>query len=267
LQEVAQLEVQDQPQQAPTTPPAPRRRRRDPGVLASLQSIAVTVVIAVFVITFLVQAFQIPSESMESTLLIGDYLLVDKTHYAEGGFWGEVLPYSSIQRGDIIVFKYPVSPSQHFVKRVIGIPGDRIQIRNKRVFVNGEPLQENYVRFTPGHSTPFGDNFPSLRPDMQVDAAWWKQLRLLTDERQLIVPYGNYFVMGDNRDQSLDSRYWGFVPRENIVGRPLLIYWSMDSPDWSTVDAAADGKLLRFAYTLAHLKQNARWERFFRIVH
>ena len=106
-------------QQTPALPAAPAHKA---GWLSSVQSLAVTVVIAVFVITFQVQAFQIPSESMENTLLIGDYLLVDKVHYGQGGRWGEILPYAPIQRGDIIVFRYPVHPQQHFVKRVIGLP-------------------------------------------------------------------------------------------------------------------------------------------------
>src|SRR5437773_2421077 len=112
--------------------------------LVSLQSLLATVVIAVFVITFIVQAFQIPSESMENTLLIGDYLLVDKLRYGGSRFWDSLLPYRIVHRGDIVVFHYPVHPSEHFVKRVVGVPGDRIHLVNRRVFVNGRPLTEPY---------------------------------------------------------------------------------------------------------------------------
>src|SRR5580765_2647959 len=116
--------------------------------LSSLQSLLTTIVIAVFVITFIVQAFQIPSESMENTLLIGDYLLVDKLRYGGGGFWDPIMPYRRVRRGDIIVFRYPVNPTQHFVKRVVGVPGDRVRLINRRVYVNGVASEEAYVRFS-----------------------------------------------------------------------------------------------------------------------
>src|SRR6195256_1480698 len=125
-----------------------------PDWLISLQSLLTTVVIAVFVITFVVQAFQIPSESMENTLLIGDYLLVDKLRYGGGSFWDSIMPYKQVRRGGVIVFRYPIHPSQHFVKRVVGVPGDRVRLINRQVYVNGHPLQEPYVRYSSGmHDT------------------------------------------------------------------------------------------------------------------
>src|SRR5437879_103259 len=130
---------------------------------SSLQSLASTVVIAIFVITFLIQAFQIPSESMENTLLIGDYLLVDKFSFSPGGGWNHVLPYKKIQHGDIIVFRWPVHPEQHFVKRVIGTPGDRIHMVNGSVFVNGTLVNENYAVHKPLNHDSFRDDFPSRR--------------------------------------------------------------------------------------------------------
>ncbi len=236
------------------------------GILGSIQSLSVTVVIAVFVITFLVQAFQIPSESMENTLLIGDYLLVDKVHYGHGGAWGGILPYREIQRGDIIVFRYPVHPSQHFVKRVIGLPGDRIHMVNKRVFVNDRPVEEHYVVYNGHGSDPYRDDFPSLaHAGGSVEARWWIQMHKWVRDGELVVPPGSYFVLGDNRDESLDSRYWGFVPRENIIGRPLLIYWSVRHPDGAE-SAMADDTLSRFTFLLTHLLQFTRWDRTFRIV-
>jgi signal peptidase I len=232
-----------------------------------MQSLAITVVIAVFVITFVVQAFQIPSESMENTLLIGDYLLVDKIHYGPHGLWGHVEPYEPIRRGDIIVFHYPVNPTQHFVKRVIGVPGDRVRLINKRVYINGQPQTERYVVY----SRPFSeypDNFPvpgMIDPNMEM--SWFIQLRKLVEGRELIVPENSYFVLGDNRDKSLDSRYWGFVPRENVVGRPLIIYFSMRRPiEVSTPLSSFSDKLHDLTYNLTDLSGRIRWRRAFRLI-
>jgi signal peptidase I len=235
--------------------------------LTSLQSLLVTVVIAVFVITFVVQAFQIPSESMENTLLIGDYLLVDKLCYG-GGIGHLLMPYRQIRRGDIVVFHYPVNPAQHFVKRVVGVPGDRIRLQRKQVFLNGIPLNEPYVRFFRSEPNLFRDNFPRLDVlDPGINADWWLQMPKLVEDGQLIVPQGHYFVMGDNRDDSSDSRYWGFVPRENIIGRPLLIYWSIRTPDNDlTASPTLGDKLYHFAYAVTHLLQMTRWDRTFRLV-
>ena len=235
----------------------------------SLQSLLGTVVIAVFVITFIVQAFQIPSESMENTLLIGDYLLVDKFCYGGSTFWDHFLPYKSIRRGDIIVFKYPVNPTQHFVKRVVGVPGDRVRLVNKEVFVNGTRIQEPYVRYTSPVHDVFRDDFPRLNMSVPgLEGDWWQEMHQLVEDGQLIVPEGHYFVMGDNRDESLDSRYWGFVPRENVIGRPLLIYWSVRDMDSDMPGMPNSGdKLFHFAYAVTHLFQITRWDRTFRLVH
>src|SRR5438105_6209537 len=195
---------------------------------ASLQSLLATVVIATFVITFVVQAFQIPSESMENTLLIGDYLLVDKFCYGEAGIWGALMPYRKIQRGDVVVFHYPVRPSQHFVKRVVGIPGDRVRMLNRQVWVNGNPLKEPYVRYSSPVRDLFRDDFPRLDiPAPGLEAGWGLQMRKLEADGTLIGREGHYFVIGDNPDESLDGRPRGFLPRENTVARPPRIYWSM----------------------------------------
>jgi len=236
--------------------------------LTSLQSLLATVVIAVFVITYIVQAFQIPSVSMENTLLIGDYLLVDKLCYGSGGVGDYLVPYRPIRRGDIIVFHYPVNPAQHFVKRVVGIPGDRVHLVNKRVFVNGVALAEPYVRYFKPERNFFRDDFPRLDVlDPGINADWWVQMPKLVEDGQLIVPEGHYFAMGDNRDDSSDSRYWGFVPRENIVGRPLLIYWSIRDLDSDLPTPASVGdRLYHFAYAVTHFFQITRWDRTFRVV-
>jgi len=242
---------------------------QQPGLdwLASLQSLLTTVVIAVFVITFVVQAFQIPSESMENTLLIGDYLLVDKLRYGGGTFWDHFIPYRQVRRGDIVVFHYPVDPRQHFVKRVVGVPGDRVRLIKGEVYVNGDPLTEPYARHTSSHPDPYRDDFPQLTYDPGESASWAGQMRKWVEDKQLIIPQGFYFVMGDNRDVSSDSRYWGFVPRENIIGRPLLIYWSVGGANDEMPAASRPGdRLYHFVYVLTHLFRITRWDRTFRLI-
>ena len=236
------------------------------GVAGSLQSLLGTVVIAVFVITFVVQAFQIPSPSMENTLLIGDYLLVNKLVYGGGSAGDYLMPYRRVRRGDIVVFHYPVNPAQHFVKRVIGIPGDRVRLINKQVFVNGVAQKEPYAHFSRPANDLFRDSFPRLDVAAGETPEWWLQLRKLVEDGQLIVPQGHYFVMGDNRDDSYDSRYWGFVPQANIIGRPLLIYWSVQEGDGELTPSSLAGKVAHFAYALTHIAQITRWNRTLRVV-
>ena len=255
-----------------SSPPPVAENQSNAGILGtdligSFQSLLGTVVIAIFVITFIVQAFQIPSPSMENTLLVGDYLLVNKLVYGGGGAGSFLLPYRRIRRGDIVVFHYPLTPAQHFVKRVIGVPGDRLRLVNKQVFVNGVPLSEPYAHFSRPANDEFRDDFP--RPDVAPGETpeWWLTLRKLVEDGQLIVPQGYYFVMGDNRDDSYDSRYWGFVPRGNIIGRPLLIYWSVRGEEGdSAMPASLNDKLYHFAYTMRHLFQITRWNRTLRLV-
>jgi len=238
----------------------------DSDTIATLQSLASTIVIAVFVITFIVQAFQIPSESMERTLLIGDYLLVDKAHYAGAGPFEWLLPYRRVERQDIVVFRYPVNPQQHFVKRVIGVPGDHLRLVNKHVYVNGIKLPDDYATFNWGQRDKFRDNFPNggFFAD-RVASKWFLQAQKLVDDGQLIVPEGSYFVLGDNRDDSYDSRYWGLVPAENIVGRPLLIYWSMEQPASAADETSGSGKLSTLAYNAVQTVKALRWKRMFRV--
>lgn len=232
----------------------------------TLQSLSATIVIAVFVITFILQAFQIPSPSMENTLLVGDYLLVDKLCYGDG-LRNPVMPYRKIGRGDIVVFHFPVDPKQHFVKRVIGLPGDRLRLVHKRLVIDSVPVAEPYVRFSRPADDPFRDDFPQLGAlTSEVRGDWWVQMHKLVEDGQLIVPEGHYFVMGDNRDDSDDSRYWGFVPRENIIGRPLLIYWSVKNVEADMAPASVRDKLYQYAYALTHLFQITRWGRTLRLV-
>jgi len=248
-------------------PSEKKRWSGESDLVGSLQSLLGTVVIAVFVITFIVQAFQIPSESMENTLLTGDYLLVNKLTYGGGGAADHIMPYRKIRRGDIIVFHYPVNPAQHFVKRVIGVPGDRLRLVNKQVWVNGARLPEPYVRFTKPADDMFRDNFPRMGVPSGLEPKWWLQLRKLVEDGQLIVPQGHYFVMGDNRDDSYDSRWWGFVPQENIIGRPLLIYWSVRSTDDLAVSSSSvSDKIYHFGHAVTHIFQITRWNRTLRLV-
>lgn len=257
------------PANGSVSPPKPVQRRVITAnfggdLTSSLQSLAGTIVIALFVITFVVQAFQIPSESMENTLLVGDFLLVNKLCYGGRRLGEDLMPYEKIKRGDVIVFHYPVDPQQHFVKRVIGVPGDRLRMVNKTVYIDGMPLNEPYVRFIEPPNNMFRDNFPRTDiPVFNMEGKWWLEMRKLVEDGELIIPQGNYFVMGDNRDDSQDSRYWGFVPRENIIGRPLVIYWSRKTLDAGT----AAGWLGRIGETLTHPFQSTRWNRTLRLVH
>jgi signal peptidase I len=242
----------------------------DPGPQKStareyLESLVVTVILALFGTTFLVQAFKIPSSSMENTLLIGDHLMVDKVSYAPGGKWSWMLPYKPIQRDQIIVFRYPLDPETYFVKRVIGLPGDRIHLRDKQVFRNGEPLTEPYVVHKTGGVENFRDNFPDYTngygfPD------WMQQVSQYLRDGDIVVPDGHYFVMGDNRDLSSDSRYWGFVPRENIVGKPLMLYWSYESSSEDYRDTGVSNAAGQWFDVLIHFAQKTRWNRMFRIL-
>lgn len=237
--------------------------------LVTAQSLAVSIVIALFVITFLTQAFQIPSESMQNTLLIGDYLLVDKVHFAERGPWGDLLPYTHPRRGEIVVFHYPVNPKQYFVKRLIGLPGDHVRIINKQVLINGAPLDDSsYAIFQRWKRNSYSDNFPSPAFGIPGDVTptWMAELQRDTHGNELIVPAGSYFVLGDNRDDSDDSRYWGFVPQENIVGRPLLIYFSVGHTLPPQADDPADGKLVSLALSAEQFWHEVRWKRMLKVV-
>jgi signal peptidase I len=226
--------------------------------------------IALFIITFVVQAFRIPSGSMEDTLLVGDYLLVDKTRFGPAGWWQSILPYRGIHRGEIVVFRHPVDPAEHFVKRVIGLPGDRVRLWHSRVYINGKALTEPYVVFKEHYHDEFRDEFPRGNwINENVSVEWRAQSQSLVRNGELMVPPGCYFVLGDNRDQSLDSRYWGFVPRESIIGRPLLIYFSMagmsEDDEGDVARAAADDKLLTLRARISHALGDLRWRRILRL--
>jgi len=192
-------------------------------------SLARLTVVSLFVITFLLQPFQIPSSSMEKTLLVGDFVLVNKQVFAPAGRWRWLLPYRDPAHDSLVVFHYPVNPQELLVKRVIAVPGDRIHLRHDHIFLNGAMLDEPFALYRAAGRSSFRDRFPNLQEaDPAVEAPWWLELRSRMRNGELPVPPGRYFAMGDNRNNSQDSRFWGFVPRENIVGEPLLVYLSVD---------------------------------------
>jgi signal peptidase I len=246
-------------------------RRHLPTVPEAFASLLQTVVVALFLLTFVLQPYLIPSESMERTLLVGDFLLVNKQVYAPSGSltrW--FLPYRDVARGDIVFFHHPDPP--FLVKRVVGLPGDRLRIEGRRVLVNGQALDEPYAAFEPAPPNPSRDDFPGkVYTDPGVDPVWWRQMQNLTSDGELVVPPGEYFVLGDNRNHSKDSRFWGFVPRANIVARPLVIYFSLTRPSTTDVQQAAlqapDDKLEHESQFSAKLTGFARWKRIFHVVH
>jgi signal peptidase I len=213
------------------------------------ESICVAVILALFVRTFVFQAFKIPTGSMEENLLVGDHLIVNKMLYAPTTTSVErnLAPVRDVRRGDVVVFKFPNEPERDFIKRVIALPGERIRIENKKIFINGEPLDEPYAHFleVPGtdenvYSDPRGDNM-----------------------HEIAVPQGQYFVMGDNRDNSHDSRFWGTLPRELLKGRALMIYWSFESGR----DAYLKEGFEWFKELLSIFNPyKTRWNRFFHLV-
>lgn len=190
-------------------------------------SMARLVTVSLFVITFLIQPSQIPTGSMIPTLLVGDFALVNKQVFATPGHWRWLLPYREPRRDDIIVFHYPVDPSQLLVKRVIAVPGDRVHLHDGAVYLNGAQITEPFALYSPSPASVYRDEFPNLqRADPGAMAPWWIELRQRIRQGDLPVPPGRYFAMGDNRNNSQDSRFWGFVPRDALVGEPLMIYLS-----------------------------------------
>jgi signal peptidase I len=229
---------------------------------------AITILLLLFGTTTLVQAFVIPTGSMEDTLLIGDHLLVDKLAYAPAGSVSKyILPYEEPRHGDIIVFRYPVDISQTFVKRTIGVPGDHIKIINQQVYRNGVKLNEPYVYHKNPYPDSFRDNFPSSEPNLMLSDPAREMLANNVVNGEVVVPPNSFFAMGDNRDNSLDSRYWGFVPRENIIGKPLIIYWSYDANTESLASSSVHTLVQHFIDLGEHFFTKTRWNRTFRLIH
>jgi signal peptidase I len=226
----------------------------------------VTIIWMLFFFTSVAQPYVIPSGSMEGTLLTGDHVFVDKLVYAPpGAISSRLLPYRNVRRGDIIVLRDPVDLSKDLVKRAIGIPGDHIRLVDKQLILNGHAANEPYVQHILPYIDQYRDNFPDAPPDPSVMAP---AIAMLTDNvvnGELVVPPGCVFAMGDNRDNSLDSRYWGFVPRQNIEGTPLVIYWSFEAPsaDLTNGNIGID----HIMDILTHFFTKTRWSRALKLVH
>jgi signal peptidase I len=244
------------------SPVQERPRETTVEFLASLAAVLVT---GLFIITFVVQAFEIPSSSMENTLLIGDHVFVNRIQFSPPTTWlGPLLPYRQIRRGDIFVFLSPAEPGLYVVKRVIGIPGDRIHLRDGAVYRNGEKLEEPYVVHGSADAyNPYRDNFPAVAPAEfnNVTSEWQLLLPQHIQGEDLVVPADKYFAMGDNRDVSYDSRYWGFVPRENVIGRPMFIYWSFETPPNQYLQTEVGQRLGFLAHVILHFFDETRWRR------
>jgi len=238
--------------------------------LEALASMLSLVAIALFAFTFIFQNFMIPSSSMASTLLVGDHVTADRATLAPAAHWAP-LPYRAVRRDDIIVFYKPVleesgpQKGEHMtlVKRVVGIPGDHIHLRNGTLYVNGVAQHEPFAA-KPSYATynSYVDDFPLIAPsiDLGVTPEWAALLPSVIQDGDVVVPPGKYFAMGDNRDNSLDSRYWGFVPQENILGRPLFVYWSAIMPEASDTAPLAE-QAQSTLHELLHIFDQTRWKR------
>jgi signal peptidase I len=236
--------------------------------LASLSAVLVT---GLFIITFIVQAFEIPSSSMEDTLLIGDHVFVNRISFAPRTPWvGPVIPYRNVHRGDIIVFLHPDPQyaGTYVVKRIMGVPGDRIHLRNGVVYRNGEALNEPYILHDRDDPSDFyRNNFPAVPPsDPNISPIWETELPQYIQDGDLVVPPGHYFAMGDHRGVSLDSRYWGFIPEENIIGRPMFIYWSFETPADQYQRTGMADRIGFLAHVVLHFFDETRWKRTLKIV-
>jgi signal peptidase I len=225
--------------------------------------------VGIFVMTFVFQNFEIPSASMMSTLLIGDHVVVDRTALAPATPLAFFMPYRDVRRGDIIVFFKPGEPNLFLVKRAIAIPGDHIHLNNGVVYLNGIAQHEPHAIQPATDGNPehtyeaYRDDFPALPPAPyeEVTPEWAHELPSHIQDGDLVVPPGQVFAMGDNRTDSLDSRYWGFVPHENIVGRPLLVYWSFQTPA-DQIDKQSSAERLTFiGHVILHIFDQTRWNR------
>ncbi len=183
---------------------------------------------------------------METNLLIGDHLLVNKLVYGlNSGFLGKLLPYKEPNRGDVIVFKYPNAPEIAYVKRLIGMPGDKLEMKGRTIFINDKPLKEDYTRYIDPNS---------------IYAHWPQEGGFYS------IPPGNYFAMGDNRDNSQDSRYWHYVPREYLLGKALVIYWSFDTPRDEYLRTSFLDKIKQYGDVFVNFFTKTRWRRTFKII-
>jgi signal peptidase I len=249
---------------------APGVEKKKESLFDGLCSNLTTIAVVFFVFGFLFENFLIPSSSMASTLLTGDHVLVDRVTLSPAARWAPFIPYRDPRRGDVVVFYKPVAESdgEHIflVKRLIAVPGDRIHLRNGIVFLNGVAQNEpQAAKPTPERYDPYVNDFPSIDPSFEpgVTAAWTVDLPNHMQGDDLVVPPGKFFVMGDNRPNSMDSRYWGFVPRENIIGRPLFVYWSIQMPDSGPEEKPLSNQAHSTIHEIVHFFDETRWNRTF----
>jgi len=240
------------------------RERVEETPFEALASICSVLVIGLFILTFLAQNFVIPSGSMEKTLLVGDHLLVDRITLAPSSKWMPLVHYREPKRGDIVVFLKPGEPDLFLVKRLIGVPGDHIHLRNGVVILNGVAQNEPYAKLWPeDYYVPYIDDFPSVATTEAngVTEQWAVDLPTHIQGNDLVVPEGMYFMMGDHRHNSLDGRFWGFVPRANIVGRPLFNYWSFETPDSQMEKAGLGDRIAWMGHVAVRFFSDTRWKR------
>jgi signal peptidase I len=225
----------------------------------------VTGLLLLFGTTTLLQAFVVPTESMDTTIRVGDHLLVDKLAYAPAREWQKtILPYTEVRRGDVIVFQYPLDEKQNYVKRVIGVPGDRIRFVDNQLILNGKPVAEPYKRHNEQLYAPYLRNFPGAPPLSVIDRRARFMLQDHVHDGELLIPPGQYFALGDNRDNSADSRFWGLVPRENIIGKPILVWWSYDAPLEHWQPRTAEHVWAHAKDLALHFFTKTRWDQTFR---
>ncbi|HTV08159.1 MAG TPA: signal peptidase I [Candidatus Aquilonibacter sp.] len=244
--------------------------------LEALSSICAVLVVGLFIMGFIFQNFVIPSGSMEKTLLIGDHVVVDRITLAPPTSWAPFVHYRPVRRGDIIVFlkPNPETPDLILVKRAIGLPGDHIHLLHGVLYVNGVAQKEPYAAMPTDNGNfedayePYRDDFPAITPgpDEQVTALWRVELPTHIQNGDLVVPPGKVFAMGDNRTESLDSRFWGFVPMENIMGRPMFVYWSFKTPADEEDKTSAGDRIAFMLHVVTHFFTGTRWSRTFHIV-
>jgi signal peptidase I len=255
---------------APETQAAPVSEKVEETPFEAAASICSVLVVGLFILTFLAQNFVIPSGSMEKTLLVGDHLVVDRITLAPPAKWMPLVHYREPKRGDIVVFLKPGYPDLYLVKRLIGVPGDHLHLRDGVVIINGVAQAQPHAEpTTPENHTDFLDEFPSVPPYPQPDAtpeSWAVDFPNYVKDGDLVVPPGMYFMMGDNRHDSLDSRYWGFVPRANILGRPLFNYWSFKTPEHQYEATGLSNNLAWLVHVALHFFTDTRWSRTLHII-
>jgi len=265
------------PEAEPVPVPESMEAKVEETPFEAVASICSVLVVGLFILTFLGQNFVIPSGSMEKTLLVGDHLVVDRITLAPPAKWMPLVHYREPQHNDVVVFLKPVASADgeylFLVKRLIGVPGDHIHLSNGIVIINGVAQDQPHAQpTTPENHADFLDEFPTVPPVATDDPgtgtpeAWAIDFPKYVENGDLVVPPGMYFMMGDNRHNSLDSRYWGFVPRANIIGRPLFNYWSFKTPEDQYEQTGIGNSISWLGHVALHFISDTRWKRTLHII-